>query len=116
MVSTLPEPKKKVISSIRSKLLNRGFVEGVEYDAINVEPVLTYTKNNDITIFLRYKWLLVAQIPVSDVSKLKNIKIQEGLMSRVTSDEEGNRWMIYNLPDEETDSLYALDLLSTKDR
>ena len=116
MVSTLPEPKKKVISSIRSKLLNRGFLEGVEYDAINVEPVLVYTKDNDLTIFLRYKWSLVAQIPVSDVSTLENSEIQRGLLSRVTSDEQGNHWMIYNLPDEETDSLYALDLLSRKDR
>ena len=43
MVKTLVEPKKTIISSIRSKLLAVGLEEEVEYDSINIEPVLIYT-------------------------------------------------------------------------
>ena len=44
MVNTLVEPKKTVISSMRSKLITQGYSEEVEYDAINIEPVLIYSR------------------------------------------------------------------------
>jgi hypothetical protein len=114
IVSTLPEPKKNVISSIRQKLLAEGYLEEVEYDAINVEPVLIYSRDQKSSVFLRYKWSLIAQIRL-DSSLISELpKFQQDLSSRVIADDDGNRFIVCNLPGEESEVLRVLKLLSEK--
>ena len=72
MVKTLVESKKTVISSIRDKLIADGYAEDVEYDAINIEPVLIYSKSEKCSLFVRHKWALVALIPIqSDEDRVR---------------------------------------------
>lgn len=99
------EPKKTVISSIRNKLLAEGFLEEVEYDAINIEPVLIYTKSEKRVLFVKHKWALVAMIPIQ--SEEDRVRIMSGAReskpeSYETTDESGNNWLSFQLPKDET--------------
>ncbi len=101
MVKTLVEPKKTIISSIRNRLLADGFSEEVEYDAINIEPVLIYLKSEKQQVFVRHKWELAALVPIpSD-------KDRESIFSNIREldpqryeyiDEEENKWLKFELP------------------
>jgi hypothetical protein len=111
MVKTLVEPKKTVISSIRSKLIAEGYLEEVEYDAINIEPVLIYSKSEKRTLFVKHKWALTALIPIqSDEDRIRIFsRIEEIGPSRYeTTDEEGNLWLEFELPRDEDVVLKAL--------
>lgn len=113
MLRTLPAEKKKVISSIRSKLLENGYIEEAEYDALNVEPVLKYSKSETEVIFLRHKWELTAMIPVTDSKKkLAYIRFDQLISKRLFTDDDGNRWIKFQLPGEESDALQVLEIIS----
>ena len=111
MVNTLVEPKKAVISSIRGKLIAEGYSEDVEYDAINIEPVLIYSKSEKRILFVKHKWALIALIPIqsneervqmfSSVSEIDPAKYE-------TTDEEGNHWLKFQLPSDEDIVMKAL--------
>jgi hypothetical protein len=104
MVRTLVEPKKTVISSIRNKLLTDGFSEEVEYDAINIEPVLIYSKSEKRVLFVKHKWALTALIPIQTDEDRNRIflNVEEIDPSKFeTTDEEGNRWLEFQLPCDE---------------
>jgi hypothetical protein len=58
-VNTLPEPKKSILQSIRSKLLSLGYSEEAGYDAINIESYVAYSSNNKVRFFLKHKWEVV---------------------------------------------------------
>lgn len=106
MVKTLVEPKKTIISSIRNRLIAEGYSEDVEYDAINIEPVLYYIRSEKRALLVKHKWALVALIPIQSdedksviFSKTKEFEPAEFEMR----DEEGNQWLKFDLPkDEET--------------
>ncbi|MCL4518727.1 MAG: hypothetical protein M1587_05970 [Thaumarchaeota archaeon] len=92
LVKTLVEPKKNVISAVRNRLLSLGYSEEVEYDAVNIEPVLIYNKAEQV-VLLKHKWDLVAMIPIkSEVAGPASFKEFE------TQDEDGNKWFRFNLP------------------
>ena len=102
MIRTLVEPKKTVITSTRQKLLDRGYAEEVEYDAINIEPVLIYSKSEVKTIFLRHKWVTSAEIPLQLVTNQKEIHgLIEGKLSSFLVTEDGNQWLKFRLPEDE---------------
>ena len=111
MIRTLVEPKKSVISSARKKLLERGYVEEVEYDAINIEPVLIYSKSEVKVIFLTHKWETLAQIPLLSVPNQKELlgSAERKLSSFLVTDEEGNQWLKFKLPEYEEKALETLD-------
>jgi hypothetical protein len=111
MIRTLIEPKKSVIASTRKKLLERGYVEEVEYDAINIEPVLIYSKSDVKVMFLRHKWETLAQIPLQSISNHNELLgSSEGkLNSFLLTDEEGNQWLKFKLPEYEEKALETLD-------
>ena len=101
MVKTLVEPKKAVVSHIREKLLGMGYTEEVEYDAINIEPVLVYSKSERSIVFLRHKWELCASIPfdpkkTEEKQTLADLKVD--VSKYQTKDEEGNMWLRFELP------------------
>jgi hypothetical protein len=111
MVKTLVEPKKIVITSIRTKLIAEGFSEEVEYDAINIEPVLIYSKSEKRVLFLRHKWELTALIPIQskeDRARIFSNAEEIDPAKYETTDEEGNRWLRFQLPSEEETVLKAL--------
>jgi hypothetical protein len=111
MVRTLVEPKKKVISGVRENLLNLGFLEDVEYDAINIEPVLMYSKSEKKLVFLKHKWDLVAMIPLKSSlfpQGLQVTEVQDDLLQFRYSDEEGNHWLKFSLPKNESELYRAL--------
>lgn len=104
MVKTLVEPKRSVISSLRNKLLSKGFLEDVEYDAINIEPVLIYSKSGSSVLFVKHKWALVALIPLeSDLDRARILSSASELHTEKyeTTDEEGIHWLKFQLPEDE---------------
>ena len=111
MVKTLVEPKKTVISSIRNRLIADGYSEEVEYDAINIEPVLIYSKSEKRVLFVKHKWALAALIPIQsneDRSRIFSSAKEIDPAKYETTDEEGNRWLAFQLPSDEDVVLKAL--------
>jgi hypothetical protein len=113
LVRTLPESKKTPISSIRSELLKRGFQEELENDAINVEPVLIYSKSENDTVVVRFKWELNCAILVSNIQKFNSSPPRTTYSKFLIKDEDDRFWMKFNLPENETEALGALDSLSS---
>jgi hypothetical protein len=99
MVSTLPEPKKETISSVRKKLIDLGFLENVEYDAINIEPVLIYSKSQSLTVFLRHKWETTSSILLK--GELESEVPADDIAKYLVVDDDGNRWLKFGLPEQE---------------
>jgi hypothetical protein len=106
MIRTLVEPKKSTIISARKKLLERGFTEEIEYDAINIEPVLIYSRSGDKVILLRHKWETIAQIPLLESSNEKEFLSQnQGRMNNfLVKDEQGNAFLEFGLPEFEKEA------------
>jgi hypothetical protein len=100
MVNTLVEPKKSVISRVRKRALELGYSEDVEYDSINIEPVLIYRKSG-LSVFLKHKWELVAMIPIKtpSVEGLEIENLDQKISALEVEDEDGNRWIKMQLPD-----------------
>jgi hypothetical protein len=97
---------------MRRKLLDRGYAEEVEYDAINIEPVLIYSKSEVKTIFLRHKWETNAQIPLKLVNDQKEIPgLIEGKLNSFLVTEDGNQSLKFRLPEDEEKALETLDSL-----
>ena len=112
MVKTLVEPKKTAISSIREKLLNAGYSEEVEYDAINIEPVLTYSISETNTLLVKHKWELTALLPIrSDTMKQIVLSFDQNLVKYMFVDEDNNRWVKFKLPNDEELILKVLKTL-----
>jgi hypothetical protein len=103
MVKTLVEPKKTIISVVRARLLELGYSEDVEYDSINIEPVLIYRKSN-LSVFLKHKWELAAMIPIEN---LDLGKLDPEISKMQVQDEEGSNWIKFQLP-EKKENLIAL--------
>jgi hypothetical protein len=98
MVNTLVEPKKRVISQIRKRLLELGYTEDVEYDSINIEPVLIYRKSEH-SVFLKHKWELVGMIPINkSEDSLDLANFDPEISALEITDEEGNHWVKLQLP------------------
>ncbi len=111
MVKTLVEPKKTVISSIRGKLIAEGYSEEVEYDAINIEPVLIYSKSEKRSLFVKHKWALIALIPIQSTEDQVHIFSRASEIDPAkyeTTDEEGNRWLKFQLPSDEDIAMKVL--------
>ncbi len=113
MVNTLAEPKKSVVSSIRKKLLTSGFSEEVEYDSINIEPVLIYSKSDSRVLFLKHKWELTALIPMISRQTSEKIKsaVNIDLSKYETTDEEGMNWLKFKLPEDEEGALKIAEIM-----
>ena len=112
MVKPLVEPKKTAISSIREKLLNAGYSEEVEYDAINIEPVLTYSISETNTLLVKHKWELTALLPIrSDTMKQIVLSFDQNLEKYMFVDEDNNRWVKFKLPNDEELILKVLKTL-----
>ena len=96
---------------MRKKLLERGYMEEVEYDAINIEPVLIYSKSDVKVIFLRHKWETSAQIALQLVPNQSELlgSDQEKLSNFLVTDEEGNQWLKFKLPEYEKRALQTLE-------
>lgn len=109
MVKTLVEPKKTVVSSIRSKLLAQGYTEEVEYDVINIEPVLIYSKSEGRSVlFVRHKWNLTALVPLrsaGEKDRIFAIQVNLDLQKYEYTDEEGKQWLKFDLPSNEKEAL-----------
>ena|SRR5208283_3214521 len=110
MVKTLVEPKKTIISSIRSKLLTMGLEEEVEYDSINIEPVLIYSFSGDRRVFVKHKWETVALVRLSSREDAQKIISETNIHFDIEeNDQDGTIWARFLLPKEED---AALDILS----
>ena len=109
LIRTLPGEKKAVISALRLKLLEGGYIEDAEYDAINVEPVLKYSKSEYELVFLRFKWELAAMIPVADTARKNDANFGKDFSKFIFVDDDGIRWLKFKLPDEENNALNALE-------
>jgi len=110
MVKTLVKEKKVIITSVRDALLHRGYLEDVEYDSINIEPVLIFSKAEKNVVLVRHKWETNATIPFQDSETLEKI-VDQKIASFLTTDEEGKNLLRFKLPDQEKDLLLTLDIL-----
>jgi hypothetical protein len=111
MVSTLVPEKKAVVIPVRNALLGRGYTEEVEYDYINVEPVLVYSKSETNVVFVRHKWEILATVPLH-ASNEKETQLVKEFSSFLSKDEEGKIQLRFKLPDQENELFEASDLLS----
>jgi hypothetical protein len=117
MVRTLVEPKKSSISSMRKKLLALGFSEEVEFDPIEIEPVMIYSKSGERTVFLKHKWATVALVLLISPEKEKELSEKfPGLLSNRLEEnlQDGTRWMRFSLPQDEEEVIETLNFI-TKD-
>lgn len=112
MVKTLVEPKKTAVSSIREKLLSAGYSEEVEYDSINIEPVLIYSVSETNRLFVKHKWDLTALLPVrSDAMKQQVLSFDPNLAKYEFVDDDNNSWLKFKLPNDEELILKVLKTL-----
>lgn len=106
MIRTLVEPKKTVIASIRSKLLSKGLEEEVEYDSINIEPVLIYSLSNERRVFVKHKWETVVLVRLNSREDAKDIVSgKENSFQVEENEQDGTVWARFLLPDEEDAAL-----------
>ncbi len=106
MVKTLVEPKKTIISSIRSKLLAKGLEEEVEYDSINIEPVLIYSFSKDRRVFVKHKWETVVLVRLSSREEAKGIISETNIHFDIEeNDQDGTVWARFLLPKDEDAAL-----------
>lgn len=100
MVKTLVEPKKAIISSVREKLIALNFSEEVEFDPIEIEPVIIYSLGGKRRIFLKHKWATVALLLFDDKETGKKAISNLGLEpSRLeANNEDGTTWIRFELP------------------
>jgi hypothetical protein len=112
MVNTLVKEKKAIIISVRKALLDRGYLEEVEYDSINIEPVLIFSKSEKNVVFVRHKWETNATIPLQSSESLEKEKIvDQKIVGFLTVDEDGKGLLRFQLPDQEKDLFQTLDIL-----
>jgi hypothetical protein len=104
MMNTLPEPKRSTLAPIRDKLLVFGFSEEVEYDYINVEPVLVYHGPGRLTILLKHKGETSASVLLETEEQINRVlKTAPKFESLVFEDEQGKTWLRFPLPDRGAD-------------
>lgn len=111
MIKTLIESKKIAISSIRQKLLALGMQEEVEYDSINIEPVLIYSFNDDRRVFLRHKWGTICVVRLSsheEVNRIRSRLPSNREFELEENDQDGTLWMKFDLPKDEEIALNVL--------
>lgn len=103
MVNTLPEKKKQTIESVRKQLLDRNFLEEVEFDYINIEPVLVYSKSEKQIVFLKHKWETIATIPIRTPNLLEasQMFLGEKISNFLITDDDSNQWLRFQLPENE---------------
>jgi len=110
MVNSLVEHKKTIISSIRSKLLAKGLEEEVEYDSINIEPVLIYSFSKNRRVFVKHKWETVALVRLNSTEEAKGTSSETDIHFDIEeNDQDGTIWARFLLPEGEG---AALNLLS----
>ena len=114
MIRTLVEPKKRVVSSIRTKLLAMNLVEDVEFDSINIEPVMIYSLRDERWVFVKHKWEVVALVRLDSEDErkpqlLSTIQDGKGLLER--NEIDGTLWAKFSLPDGEGPALRVLEQL-----
>jgi hypothetical protein len=115
MVNTLILEKKVVIASTRKALLDRGYFEDVEYDSINIEPVLIYSKSEKNLVFVRHKWEMSASIPFPESASAEAaVKADPEIKALMAVDDDGNRQLKFKLPDQENILLEILDAIFPK--
>jgi hypothetical protein len=115
MVRTLPAEKKLAISEIRKELLDKGYLEEVEYDQINIEPVLIYSRSEKQVVFLRHKWETSASIPLRnlDDQEKNEAELEKKFGGVIVSDENENRFLKFTLPEHCSDFLIVLGKISS---
>jgi len=115
MVKSLVEPKRTIIESIRQKILRLHFVEEVEFDPIEIEPVIIYSKFGKRRIFLKHKWDTIALVLLASKEKGDEIAKKLGVNQDKleANEEDGTSWLKFQLPAEENLALETLSLVSS---
>jgi hypothetical protein len=96
IVNTLEEPKKKALTELRAVLLGRGFLEEIEYDAINVESYISYSIANRPKFIIKFKWefatFLIIENQIEQRQLLLHFHSMEGRQFETNSD-DGTIWV-----------------------
>jgi hypothetical protein len=74
LVNTLPEPKKSILRTIRSKLLSLGFSEEAGYDAINIESYVAFSARGTDRFFLKHKWEVVVVLMLESENEKQEVE------------------------------------------
>lgn len=110
MVKTLVEPKRAIISSVREKLIALNYSEEVEFDPIEIEPVIIYSLGGKRRVFLKHKWATVALLIVDDketaMKTISNLGLETSRLE--ANNEDGTIWIRFELPADEKSFQKAL--------
>ncbi len=111
LIKTIAVDKRKTITEIREHLLSIGYSEDVEYDPINVEPIITYSKYGKQRILLKHKWALRSVIIIHSELDKSNILASSpklGEENRVLEDGETHIISLDLDPTSEKEELYVI--------
>jgi hypothetical protein len=112
MIQTLVEPKKSRVSSVRTKLLALGLEEEVEFDPINIEPVLVYSLRGDRRVFVKHKWATIALVRLNSREQARELASISRSLELEENEQDGTIWFKFDLPEEEATALKALAEIS----
>ncbi|HZW55150.1 MAG TPA: hypothetical protein VFF30_02580 [Nitrososphaerales archaeon] len=117
MIKTLLEPKRGAISSIRSKLLAMNLAEDVEFDSINIEPVLIYSSQDTRRVFVKHKWETVALVRLVTEKEADEFlaENQDPKRSVERNELDGTMWAKFPLPQGEDEALKVLARIIGRD-
>jgi hypothetical protein len=105
LIKTISVEKRKFILEVREILFSLAYSEDVEYDAINVESVIVYSKHGTQRFLLKHKWDLSVHLIVHSDEDAKKIVLQcPDLSDRRRKDEDSGI------------SFFELDPRSEKDK
>jgi hypothetical protein len=98
LINTLVEPKKSILSKLRTDLLNIGYSEEAGYDPINVESYVSYSIAGITRFIFKHKWeLAVLFIFANSEEKEKALKKYPGLNSKKVeiNEEDATMWLSF---------------------
>ncbi len=110
LIRTIAIDKRTVISDVRRVLLSIGYSEAVDYDPINVESIILFSKDGKQRFLLKHKWTLKSILVIHNEEEKKKIfelfpKLPENRIER--DDSENLTWLDLDL-DSERELLYSI--------
>ena len=110
LINTLVEPKKSTLGNLRKHLLEEGFGEEADYDAINIESYIAYSLSGQTRFIFKHKWNLSVTLLLKngDEETMLKRKVPESASLEFSRNEDdGTIWSEMN-PQLQTDLILKI--------